>query len=114
MLPGLAVKWIGQSVVVQFACHPEQAFVAQREPVLSEVEGDLGAPIRAPSAVEGKARILMQTAPLPANQSENADAGPGLSLPRPSAFRGAPTLDVAGRLKQAAEKLWFWMEQRFK
>lgn len=37
-------------------CHPEQASVAQREPVLSEVEGDLGGPIRADAR---KARILI-------------------------------------------------------
>jgi hypothetical protein len=29
-------------VAPQFDCHPEQAFLAQREPALSEVEGDLG------------------------------------------------------------------------
>src|SRR5712691_7167956 len=54
--------------VVQLACHPEQAFVAQRELVLSEVEGDPGAPIRAgASRAQSRERraSLMRTPPLP-------------------------------------------------
>jgi len=30
--------------MVQFDCHPEQAFFARRKPALSGVEGDLGEP----------------------------------------------------------------------
>jgi len=38
-------------VVVQFDCHPEQAFFAQRKPALSGVEGDLGEPREGPRSL---------------------------------------------------------------
>jgi hypothetical protein len=70
--------------VVQFACHPEQAPFAQREPGLSEVEGDPGEPRDSQACpeqaqrVEGRSlrrnnrafgSLPYQTAPLPGEPS---------------------------------------------